>query len=105
METFKGKVGTLLLDEFRKEQNTPEGQLKLHSESFHDTGNPIHLLAAFCYHVFVNADNDGNVLFPQWMTTPLTQGFSKYLDSIAEGEDVSLEQALGITDEIKKEER
>ena len=101
METWEEKADRLLHDEFVREVDTPDQILQHLTVTYKKTNNPVHLIAAFCYHVFANEDGNGDVSLPQWMTKPLAEGFAYYLDSFAKGQPVSLEQSLGITPEIQ----
>jgi hypothetical protein len=102
MTTSKDMAEELMHEEFLQQHKTPEQLLKFYNEQYHKTGQPLFLLAAFCCHVAINEVGNDDVPVPQWITSPLKKGFMEYLDTLA-GEDksISLEQALGITNEIK----
>jgi hypothetical protein len=80
-------------------QTSEEWVVFLHDQ-YIQTGNPLHLLGAFCH---LPADVDGNKSVPRWMALALDNGFNTYLTGLTAGGPYTLEAALGISKGVKIE--
>ena len=76
-----------------QEPNNPEEWISFFQNQYTETGNPVHVLCAFCH---IPPNIHGNTVVPGWIAAVLADGFNNYLTGLTAGAGLTLETAIGI---------
>lgn len=76
-----------------KEPQNPEEWISIFRDQYTETGNPVHVLCAFCH---IPPNIHGNTVVPGWIAAVLANGFNNYLAGLTACAELTLETAIGI---------